>query len=86
MADSEDLVKCPLCEGRGELRRAELVERLSDGELKSKVDSAVGELVQSEEELAAATAVGRGNEFRDFQKDVHSWNPQLPMWRRSPKE
>jgi len=78
-------VKCPLCEGHGELRRAELVERLSDGELKSKVDSAVGELVQSEEEFAAATAVSRGND-RDFQKDVHSWNPQLPMWRRSPKE
>jgi hypothetical protein len=86
MTDSQDVVKGPLCEGHGELRRAELVERLSDGEFKSKVDSALGELVQSEEELAAARAVGRGNEFRDFQKDVHSWNPQLPMWRRSPKE
>jgi hypothetical protein len=86
MTNSQDLVKCPLCEGHGEIRRAKLVERLSDGKLKSNVDSALGKLVQSEEELAAATAVGRANEFRDFQKDVHSWNPQLPMWRRSPKE
>lgn len=46
MTDSERLVKCPLCEGHGELRPAELVERLSDGELESKVDAAVGELVQ----------------------------------------
>ncbi len=86
MTDSQGVVKCPLCEGHGEIRRAKLVERLSDGKLKSKADSALGELVPSEEELAAATAVGRGNEFRDVQKDVHSWNPQLPMWRRSPKE
>lgn len=42
MIDSEDLVNGPLCEGHGELRRVELVERLSDGEPKSKVDSAVG--------------------------------------------
>jgi len=35
-------VNGPLCEGHGELRRVELVERLSDGEPKSKVDSAVG--------------------------------------------
>jgi len=85
MTDSQDVVKCPLCEGHGEIRRAKLVERLSDGDLKSKVDSALGELVPSEEE-PAATAVGGGNKFRDFQRDVHSWNPQLPMWRRSPKE
>jgi len=85
MTDSEDVVKCPLCQGHGELRWAELVERLSDGKFKSKVDSALSEFVQSEEELAAAT-VARGSEPRNFQQDVHSWNPQLPMWRRSPKE
>lgn len=86
MTDSQDVVKCPVCEGHGELRRAELIERLSNGELKCKIDSALGEFVHSEEELAAATAVACGNESRDFQQDVHSWNPQLPMWRRSPKE
>jgi hypothetical protein len=30
-----------------------------------------------------AVGVGAG---ADFQKQVHSWNPQLPIWRRSPKE
>src|SRR4029077_4642680 len=28
MTDSQDVVKCPLCEGHGEIRRAKLVERL----------------------------------------------------------
>lgn len=86
MTDSRDLVKCPLCQGHGEIRRAELVEGLSDGELKPKLDAILRGLVQSEEELAATATVARGSESRDFQKDVHSWNPQLPMWRRSPKE
>jgi hypothetical protein len=27
-----------------------------------------------------------GSGERDFQKEAHSWNPQLPIWRRSPKE
>jgi ribonucleoside-diphosphate reductase subunit M1 len=34
-------------------------------------------------ELAAA---GAGSNVRNFEKEVHSWNPQLPIWRRSPKE
>jgi hypothetical protein len=31
-------------------------------------------------------AVGATQSGRDFQKDVHSWNPCVPMWKRSPKE
>jgi hypothetical protein len=46
MTDSQNLVKYPLCKGHGEIRRAELVVRLSHGELKSKVDSTLNGLVQ----------------------------------------
>jgi hypothetical protein len=35
------------------------------------------------EDLASVGATQSGT---DFQKDVHSWNPCVPMWRRSPKE
>jgi hypothetical protein len=35
------------------------------------------------EELSTVGATQAG---RDFQKDVHSWNPCVPMWKRSPKE
>jgi hypothetical protein len=82
MTDSQDVVTCPLCKGHGEIRRAELADRRNDGELKSRVDATLGGLEPAEEAAMAA----QGNESRNFQKDVHSWNPQLPMWRRSPKE
>jgi hypothetical protein len=26
------------------------------------------------------------NDPRNFEKEVHTWNPTLPMWRRSNKE
>jgi hypothetical protein len=32
------------------------------------------------------TTVGATQVGRDFQKEVHTWNPCVPMWRRSPKE
>jgi hypothetical protein len=32
------------------------------------------------------SSVGATQTGRDFQKEVHSWNPCVPMWRRSPKE
>jgi hypothetical protein len=86
MADNQDLLKCPLCEGHGEVRRAELVERLTDPELKPKIDSYLTGIIQPVEDAELATVAAAGKESRDFQKEVHSWNPQLPMWRRSPKE
>jgi uncharacterized protein YfbU (UPF0304 family) len=30
--------------------------------------------------------VGVGPKVRNFEKEVHEWNPTLPMWQRSPKE
>jgi hypothetical protein len=83
MAENNDLLKCPLCEGQGEVRRAELVARLSEAELKPKLDD-LAEIQQPFEAAEFAGVAAHGQ--RDFQKDVHSWNPQLPMWRRSPKE
>lgn len=26
------------------------------------------------------------DDARDFEKEVHTWNPAVPMWRRSNKE
>lgn len=84
MAENHDLLKCPLCQGHGELHRSEVIEQLAKGELQPRIEACLAEIVQPEghAELAAVPASGS----RDFQKDVHSWNPQLPMWRRSPKE
>ena len=64
MAESNNTVKCPLCEGRGELLWTEMVEKTTNPELRKRIEGKV----------------------RDFEKDVHTWNPALPIWQRSPKE
>jgi hypothetical protein len=84
MTEHRDPLKCPLCEGHGEVRRTRLIEFFSHPDLKSKIDAYLAQITHPVEETAELVGVGR--ESRDFQKDVHCWNPQLPMWRRSPKE
>jgi len=79
MSETGAKVKCPLCEGQGELLRSELAERFSNQELRKRLDARIAEIL--EDSLAAV-----GPKVRDFQKEVHSWNPTLPIWRRSPKE
>ena len=52
--------------------------------LREQIERYIAELLKSPvEDLASVGATQAG---RDFQKDVHSWNPCVPMWRRSPKE
>ena len=88
MADNHDLLKCPLCEGHGEIRLSEVLQLLRDQTLEDKINCGLSESPareyepDSEPELATVAR----SEKRDFQQDVHSWNPKLPMWRRSPKE
>jgi len=84
MAENHDLLRCPLCHGHGELLRSEVVEQHVNGELKLRIDAYLAEIIGPELPSELATIPPSGS--RDFQKDVHSWNPQLPMWRRSPKE
>jgi hypothetical protein len=87
MSHKDDALPCPFCAGHGELRRSEIVELFSDPNFKQKVDSYLAEVRRpTEDNEPAATLVEAGNKPRDFYKEVHSWNPQLPIWRRSPKE
>jgi len=87
VADNRDQLKCPLCEGHGEIRLTRLLELVENREIMSLIDSCLANVpdpTNAEAELMG-TAVGSAT-GRNFQNDVHSWNPQLPMWRRSPKE
>jgi len=84
MTNHRDLLACPLCEGHGEVRRSRVAEFFSDPDLNRKIDAWLAE--PAREEQTAETVCVTTPDHRDFQKDVHSWNPQLPMWRRSPKE
>jgi hypothetical protein len=73
-------VKCPLCEGQGELLRSEIAEKFTNQELRQRLDARIAEILEDNTLACAAPKA------RDFQKEVHTWNPTLPMWRRSPKE
>ena len=85
MTDHLDRLKCPVCDGEGEVWRYQLIQFFSDPELKAKIDSYLGSANPAEQDTAEVS-IAPNAEPRNFQKDVHSWNPQLPMWRRSPKE
>ena len=84
MADHLDHMKCPVCDGQGEVWRYQLIQFFTDPDLKAKIESYLASANAAEEDTAEVPAPA--SRSRDFQKDVHSWNPQLPMWRRSPKE
>ena len=80
---NHDVLKCPLCQGHGELRRSALIALLTDRSLPEQAQKYLAELLEAEKNDMAGVSAEAG---RDFQKQVHSWNPQLPIWRRSPKE
>lgn len=75
--DAKKLMKCPLCEGRGELPEGELFDRLSEKDLGGKLKSYVGDIVDAE------TSASGGS---DFKQRVEAWNCTHFLWRRSPKE
>ena len=80
MADQTEKFKCPLCEGRGEVLQSEIAEQFTNPELRQRLDARIAEI------LVASEMAGVGPKVRSFEKDVHSWNPTLPMWQRSSKE
>jgi len=84
MASNHPII-CPLCRGLGRVQREELRAALSDPNLDQKLAQAEIRLTQSPDEELAGIGAGQPSESQ-FERDVHSWNPAQPMWRRSPKE
>lgn len=72
-------VKCPLCEGEGELLPSAIVDQFVNPELRNRLDARIAE-------IAEKYTQDKANKSFNFQKEVHTWNPALPIWRRSPKE
>jgi len=81
---NDDVVKCPLCGGFTHIDKPELLAALRDPDIRRQVESYVAELLRSPGEFAQVGTASVKN--RDFHKDVHKWNPNVPVWRRSPKE
>ena len=82
---NDDLVKCPLCGGFTHIDKPELLTALHDPKIRQQVENYVSELLRSPS--GELTGVGAPQpQSRDFNKEVHHWNPNVPVWRRSPKE
>ena len=79
-----DMVKCPLCGDLTHIDNQGLLAAMHDSKTRQQIESYVAELLRSRSgELAA---VGQAQQQRDFNKEVHHWNPNVPMWRRSANE
>ncbi len=77
------LLKCPLCEGRGELPEQDLHDRLGEKDLGHKLASYVENFIVADEKAAEPDAPGGQP---DFKHHVDVWNCTHFLWRRSPKE
>jgi len=76
------LVKCPLCEGRGELEKQALLDRLQEKDFGRKVTSFLTNVVEAERTSEASSDAPNP----DFKNEVNTWNLTHFLWRRSPKE
>jgi hypothetical protein len=80
----EDLLKCPLLQGLDAMHRAELLGLINDSNLREKLEKCLGQHL-ADEPKADPVCAGAPQE-RQFEKEVHSWNPQKLVFSRSPKE
>jgi hypothetical protein len=81
------LLQCPLLQGLDAMHRAELIGLLQDSNVQEKIEQCLAERAQtasSSKEPAAVCACE--TQPRNFEKEVHTWDPQHSPWNRSPKE
>lgn len=77
-----EILKCPLCEGRGEIEKDVLIDRLQEKDLGRKVQTYLSNIVAAEESEEL-----HGVQPEEVAKhQVNSWNLTHFLWRRSPKE
>jgi hypothetical protein len=77
----EDLLKCPLLQGLDAMHRAELLGLINDSSLKEKIEQCLAQHATAEPATQNA-----GAKPADFQKSVHTWDTNTPLWRRGAKE
>jgi len=79
----EDLLKCPLLQGLDAMHRAELLGLINDSGLKTKLEDCLSQHGMADPKCQPVAA---GSKPADFEKEVHTWDPTQPLWRRSSKE
>jgi len=85
--NDQDLLRCPLLQGLDSMHRAQLIGLLNDSGIREKLEQCLAEhttaAAASGQPLASCT---QEKPAGDFEKQVHTWNPQQSPWNRSPKE
>ncbi|HMK29938.1 MAG TPA: hypothetical protein VK473_09670 [Terriglobales bacterium] len=81
-APPSEVVKCPLCEGRGEIEKRALFDRLQEKDFGRKIASYLTNVVEAERTSEALNDAPDP----DFKHEVNTWNLTHFLWRRSPKE
>ena len=80
---NEDLFRCPLLQGLDAMHRAELLGLINDSNLRERLETCLAQLKAAD---VPSTGPEKKSEPTSFEKKVHEWNPQEPIWTRSPKE
>jgi len=86
MANNRGLSNCLRSSGQGEVQSLEVAEGLSEGQLASQLGAFGTEITLSAGEPVEPAAVAASCTRATSKERSTSWNPQLAMWRRSPKE
>jgi hypothetical protein len=61
------------------------VAALNDPKIRRKLENYIEEPLKSPTDALAGVVQGQPH-GGNFNLDVHNWNPNVPVWRRSPKE
>jgi hypothetical protein len=80
--ENDDFVTCPLCNGLSQMRRSELLASLRAQDLREKLEGHIDQLTPVTEVVQTAPGPGPG----EFAQEVHHWNAERTLWRRSAKE
>ena len=80
----EDLLRCPLLQGLDPMHRAQLMGLLNDSSVREKLEKCLAEHTTAADSSKEPACVQK--QPGDFEKEVHTWNPQRSVWNRSPKE
>jgi hypothetical protein len=84
--NDQDLLKCPLLQGLDPMHRAELIGLLNDSGVREKLEQCLAEHTKAAGSCEQPAAARVQRQPGEFEKEVHSWNPQRSAWNRSPKE
>ncbi len=82
----EDLLRCPLLRGLDPMHRTVFMGLLNDSSVREKLEECLAEHTKAADSSMHPAACAQQRQPGDFEKEVHSWNPQHSLWNRSPKE